>query len=72
MFSVESVLQGYHEYEDSWPEGSNFASAFARGWRHFKIDIFAPKFAPPISTHARANFLSGSQEFYKKWRNLVG
>jgi len=22
MFLVESVLQGYHEYKDNWPEGS--------------------------------------------------
>ena len=27
---VESVLQGYHKYKDSYPEGSNFASASAR------------------------------------------
>jgi len=60
MFSVESVLQGYHEYKDNWPEGSNFASASARGQKYFKIDIFAPKFAPPLSTHAYANFLSES------------
>jgi len=61
-----SVLRGYDKYKDNWPEGSNFASASARGRRYFKIDIFAPEFALPISTHARANFLSGSQEFYKK------
>jgi len=30
-FLVESVLRGYHEYKDNWPEGSNFASASARG-----------------------------------------
>jgi len=72
-FSVESVLWGYHEYKDNWPERSNFASASARGWRYFKIDIFAPKFAPQASTHAHANFLSRSQEFYKKMEiNLVG
>jgi len=65
MFSVESVLQGYHEYKDNWPEGSNFASASARGQRYFKIDIFAPEFAPQASTHTHANFLSGSREFYK-------
>jgi len=29
-----------------------------------KINIFAPQF----STHAHAKFLSGNQEFYKKWR----
>jgi len=67
-FLVESVLRGYYKYEDSWPEGSNFASVSARGQRYFKIDIFASMFAPPISTHTRANFLSGNQEFYKKWR----
>jgi len=59
-FSVESVLWGYHKYK---PAGSNFASASARGQRYFKIDIFSPEFAPPISTHERTNFLSGSQEF---------
>jgi len=62
---VESVLQGYHEYKDNWPKRSNFASASARGLRCFKIDTFAPKFAPQVSTHACANFLSGSQGFYK-------
>jgi len=30
-------------------------------------DIFEPKFASQISTHAHAKLLSGSQEFYKKW-----
>jgi len=64
-FLVESFLRGYHEYKDSWPEGSNFASASARGWRYFKIDIFAPEFTPLVSTHAHATFLCGSQEFIK-------
>jgi len=64
MFSVESVLQGYHKYKNNWPEGSNFASASARGQRYFKIDIFATEF-----THA--NFLSRSQEFYNKWIGWV-
>jgi len=67
-FSVESVLQGYHEYKYNWPEGSNFASTSARRWRYFKIDIFAPEFATQASTHTCENFLFGSQEFYKKWR----
>jgi len=50
-FLVESVLQGYHEYKDSWPDGLNFVSAaLARGWRYFKIKIFAPGFAPLVST----------------------
>jgi len=38
----------------------NFASA--SGDR--KIVVFAPQ----VSTHAHAKFLSGSPEFYKKWR----
>jgi len=38
----------------------NYASA--SGDR--KIDLFASQ----VSTHARAKLLSGSQEFYKKWR----
>jgi len=67
-FSVESVLRGYHEYKNNWFEESNFASASTTGWRYFKIDIFAPKFIPQVSTHTRANFLSGSREFHKKWR----
>ena len=66
--SVESVLGGYHKYKDSWFEGSNFTSASARGQRYFKIDIFAPEFVSPISTHTCAKFLSRSQKFYKKWR----
>jgi len=65
---VESVLRGYFEYKVVSPEGSNFASASARGQRYFKINNFAPEFASPIYTHACANFLSGSREFYKKWR----
>jgi len=64
-FLVESVLRGYHEYKDSWPEGSNFASALARGWRYFKIVSFAPEFAPSVSTHAHVTFLSESQGFTK-------
>ena len=67
-FSVESVLRGYHKYKDNWPEGSNFASTSARGWRYFKIDIFAPEYASQVFTHECANLLSGSPEFYKKWR----
>jgi len=67
-FLVESVLQDYHKYKDNWPEGSSFASASARAQRYFKIDIFAPKFAPQVSTYACQNFLSRSREFYKKWR----
>jgi len=63
-FLAESVLQGYHEYKDNWPEGSDFASASARGQRYFKIDIFAPQ----VSTHTCANVLSRSREFYKTWR----
>jgi len=27
------VALSYHEYKDNWLEGSNFASASARGWR---------------------------------------
>jgi len=57
-------LRGCQEDKDSEPAGSNFASASARGRKYFKIDIFSTEFAPPISTHACANFLSGSQEFY--------
>jgi len=45
----------------------NFASASARGQRYFKKDIFALEFASQVSTPAPANFLSRSQEFYKKW-----
>jgi len=37
-------LLSYHEDQDNWLEGSNFASASARGWRYFKIHIFAPEF----------------------------
>jgi len=66
IFSVASVLRGYHEYKDNWPEESNFVSASAKGQRYFKIDIFTPKFTPPVSTQAHANFLSISSEFYKK------
>jgi len=57
---VESVLQGYHKYKDSYPKGSNFASASARVRRYFKIDSFAPEFASSISTHTRVYFLYGS------------
>jgi len=67
-FLVESILQGYHKYKDNWPEGSNFASASARGQRYFKIDIFAPEFTLQVFTHTCEKFLSGSWEFYKKWR----
>ena len=75
MFSVESVLWGYHECKDNWLEGSIFVSASARGWRYFKIVIFAHEFAPQVSTHTLANFLSRSQEFYKSgdkfgWLNI--
>jgi len=58
----------YYEYKDNWFEGSNFASASAKRQRYFKTDILAPEFTPQVSTHAHANFLSGSWEFYKKWR----
>jgi len=54
--SVASAVQGYQ----CCFEGSGIASASGDG----KIDIFAPQ----VSTQACANFLSGSQEFYKKWR----
>jgi len=64
-FSVETVLRGYHEYKDSWPERLNFTSASDRGQRYFKIYIFTPEFAPSFSTHVHANFLSGSWEFYE-------
>jgi len=64
-FLVENFLRGYHEYKDNWPEGSNFAFASARRQRYFKIDIFTPEFAPQVSTHAHAYFLSRNQEFYK-------
>jgi len=63
----ESVLQGYHEYKDYWPEGSNFAPASARERRYFRIDIFAPEFAPQVSTTTGANFYP-KVRFYKKWR----
>jgi len=63
---IESVLRGYHEYKHNWSEGSNFASASAKGQRYFKIDIFAPKFTPQVSALTCANFLSRSWEFYKK------
>jgi len=46
---VESVLQGYHKHKDNWPEGSNFASASARGQRCFKINFFAAEFTPQVS-----------------------
>jgi len=64
MFEVITNIK----IKDNWPEESNFASASARIRRYFKIDIFAPELEPQVSTRARANFLSGSQEFYKKWR----
>jgi len=57
---VSFVALIYHECKDNWPEGSNFASASARGWRYF---IFAPEFAPQVSTHAHAKFLSRTREF---------
>jgi len=59
---VESVLRVTTNImnKDNWLEGSNFASASARGWRYFKIDIFAPKFASQVSTHGRANFFRKS------------
>jgi len=59
------MASSYHEYKDNLPEGSNFASASARARRYFKIVIFAPKFAPQVSTHVSAKFLSASWEFYK-------
>jgi len=68
-FSVESVLQGYHEYKYNWPEGSNFASASAREQRYFKIDIFASEFTPQVSTHTCAKF---SRVLQKMEINLVG
>jgi len=71
-FSVESVLQGYHEYKDNWPEGSNFAFTSARGWRYFKIDIFASKFAPQVSTYACDIFLSRRWEFCKNGDKFGG
>jgi len=76
-FLVESVLWGYYKYKDNWLEESNFASASARGQRYFKIDIFAPKFAPQISIHVHANiypevksFLINGDKFgwVKYWR----
>jgi len=51
--------------KDNWPEGSNFASASTRGWSYFKIDIFAPKFAPQVSTHAHVNFYPEVESFTK-------
>jgi len=57
------VASIYDEYKDNWPEGSNFASASARGWRYF---IFSPEFVPQVSTHAHEYFLSESLEFCKK------
>jgi len=60
QFSGRNCPQGYHEYKDSQPEGSNFDSASTRRRRYFKIDVFAPEFTPPISTHARPNFLFGN------------
>jgi len=63
------VASIHHKYKDNLPEGSNFDSTSARGCRYF---IFACEFAPQVSTHALANNLSGSQEFYKKMKiNLV-
>jgi len=49
--SVASVIRVYHEYV-GLKDLVNFASASGDG----KIDIFAPQ----VSTHARAKFLSGS------------
>jgi len=54
------MASSYHEYKDNWPKGSNFALASAKRWRYFKIDTFAPEFAPQISTHAHTKFLSVS------------
>jgi len=65
---VESVLWGYYEYKNNWPEGSNLAFVSAKEWKYFMIDIFAPEFTTQVSTHVHANFLSGSREFYKKGR----
>jgi len=71
MSSVESVLRGYHEYKDNWPEGSNFASASGRGQRYFKINIFAPKFTSQVSTHAVQTFYPKSSVLQKMEINLV-
>ena len=60
MFSVASVIWGYHEYKDIWSEGFGiFASVSASGDRKIVIS------APQVSTHTRAKFLSWNQEFYK-------
>jgi len=50
----------------------NFASASARLWTYFKIDTFAPKFAPPVSTHHVQTFIQKSRVLQKLEINLVG
>jgi len=71
MSLVESVLRGYHEYKDNWPEGSNFASASARGQRYFKIGILATEFASQVSTYAMQTFYPEVECFTKMEINLV-
>jgi len=43
----------------------HFVSALASERRYFKIDIFAPEFAPPISTHVVAIFYPEVMSFTK-------
>jgi len=61
----------YHEYNDNWPEGSNFASALARGRRYFKIDIFVPEFVPQASLYSHM-CIQKSRVLQKMEINLVG
>jgi len=73
-FPVEIVLEVITNIKIVSLKDQN-TSASARQQRYFKINIFAPKFASPICTHACANF----QTFIRKPRvsqkmkiNLVG
>ena len=65
---VERVLRSNHEYKDNWPEGSNFASASARGQRYFKIDIFTPKSTPQVLLMHMQTFYPEVKRFKQKWR----
>jgi len=68
---VESVFRGYHKYKDSWPEGSNLL-LLQLGNRYFKIDIFAPEFAPPSLFMHLQTFYPEVKSFTKMEINLVG
>ena len=72
MFSVESVLWGYHECKDNWLEGSIFVSASARDGGISRLTSLH------MSLHLRS-LLTHLQTFYPEVKsftkveiNLVG